>query len=140
VVGLTRFTAGASGQRYLVCALCAAQWHLPRGRCAHCGSDKHVSYQALALAGDGSSDDPSDSSAAGDEASSRSAKAAVQAETCDDCGHYSKLMHSDRDPMIEPVADDLASLTLDLLVAQSGKQRHGVNLLLLFGAPDPGDR
>lgn len=125
VSGLTRFTGGATGQRYLVCSLCPAQWHLPRGRCAHCGSDKHVAYQSLALAGD---------DLGGDVA----AKAAVQAETCDDCGHYLKLLHSDRDPMVEPVADDLASLTLDLLVAQHGKQRHGVNLMLLFGAPDPG--
>ena len=44
--------------------------------------------------------------------------------------------------MVEPVADDLATLTLDLLVAETGLQRHGVNMLLLFGeseepAPDP---
>jgi FdhE protein len=41
------------------------------------------------------------------------------------------------------VADDLASLTLDLLVADEGYTRHGVNLLLLFGdddsvPPEPG--
>jgi FdhE protein len=125
VVGLTRFSGGATGQRYLVCGLCAAQWHLPRGRCAHCGSDRHVAYQSLALADD----------ATGGEGA---AKAAVQAETCDECGHYFKLMHTDRDPMIEPVADDLASLTLDLLMAEQGKQRHGVNLMLLFGAPGGG--
>jgi len=128
VVGVTRYTGGATGQRYLVCGLCSSSWHLPRGRCAHCGSDKHVAYQSLALAG---------GDALGD-AEARAAKAAVQAETCDDCGHYLKLLHSDRDPLVEPSADDLASLTLDLLVADSGKQRHGVNLMLLFGAPDSG--
>jgi len=42
-------------------------------------------------------------------------------------------VHGDRDPYVEPVADDLASLTLDLLVAESGMRRHGVNLMLLFG-------
>jgi hypothetical protein len=26
------------------------------------------------------------------------ASAAVQAETCDDCGHYLKILHTDRDP------------------------------------------
>jgi FdhE protein len=42
--------------------------------------------------------------------------------------------------MADAVADDLASITLDLLVSESGRQRHGVNLMLLFGDPggDPG--
>jgi FdhE protein len=31
------------------------------------------------------------------------------------------------------VADDIASLSLDLLVSQTGMQKHGVNLMLLFG-------
>ena len=61
----------------------------------------------------------------------------MQAETCDECGHYSKLIHADRDVMADAVADDLASLTLDLLVSESGKQRHGVNMMLLFGAAEP---
>jgi len=37
-----------------------------------------------------------------------------------------------KDPDVEPLADDLASITLDLLMAESGRQRHGLNLLLLF--------
>ncbi|MFO1287879.1 MAG: formate dehydrogenase accessory protein FdhE [Rubrivivax sp.] len=57
----------------------------------------------------------------------------MQAETCDTCGHYLKIIHGDREPFAEPVADDLASITLDLLVAETGKLRHGVNLMLLFG-------
>jgi FdhE protein len=86
-----------------------------------------VAYQSLAsAAADGNDED----------AQARAAKAAVQAETCDDCGHYLKILHGDRDPMVEPVADDLASVTLDLLVSEAGLQRHGVNLMLLFGAPD----
>jgi FdhE protein len=66
---------------------------------------------------------------------------AVQAETCDDCGHYLKIVHMAKDTQVDPVADDLASIALDLLVAETGKQRHGVNLMLLFGdsaAPDTG--
>ena len=46
-------------------------------------------------------------------------------------------MHGDRDPFVDPVADDLARVTLDLLVSESGLQRHGVNLMLLFGEPEP---
>lgn len=49
-------------------------------------------------------------------------------------------MHPARDNGLEPVADDLATLTLDLLVGNPddgpGLQRHGVNLLLLFGEAD----
>jgi FdhE protein len=118
-------TAGDSpGQRYLHCSLCSLQWHLPRIRCAHCGSDQHIAYQSL---------DAADS----DDVASRAAQAAIQAETCDDCQHYLKIMHSDRDPFVDPVADDLASITLDLLVSEAGMTRHGVNLLLLFGEPEP---
>jgi FdhE protein len=45
-------------------------------------------------------------------------------------------MHTDRDPQVDAVADDLATLPLDLLVSEAGLQRHGVNLMLLFGDPD----
>ncbi|QRR32832.1 formate dehydrogenase accessory protein FdhE [Hydrogenophaga sp. YM1] len=122
-------TAGESlGQRYLHCSLCNLEWHMVRGQCPHCLGAKGLSYQSLDLAeGEG-----------GEEASaSRAASAKVQAETCEDCGHYLKIVHSDRDPFVDPVADDLASLTLDLLVAETGKERHGVNFMLLFGEPEP---
>jgi FdhE protein len=83
-----------------------------------------VAYQSL---------DHRDAPTDDEESRARAAKAAIQAETCDACGHYLKIVHGDRDPLAEPVADDLASITLDLLVSDSGKQRYGVNLLLLFG-------
>ena len=57
--------------------------------------------------------------------------------------HYEALQPVDGAPasqrdavQAEPVADDLATLTLDLLVSQAGFTRHGVNLLLLFGDPE----
>ncbi|MCW5611263.1 MAG: formate dehydrogenase accessory protein FdhE [Rubrivivax sp.] len=120
---ITRSAGESLGQRYLHCSLCSTQWHLVRIKCSHCGSDKHLAYQSLEAA------DAEPAEGAG----SRAAQAAVQAETCDDCGHYLKIVHSDRDPFVDPVADDLASLTLDLLVAETGQRRHGVNLMLLFG-------
>ncbi|MFN0186829.1 MAG: formate dehydrogenase accessory protein FdhE [Aquabacterium sp.] len=126
-VSITRHGGQATGQRYLHCSLCATQWHVPRGQCSHCGSKKSVAYQSLALPELDDGDE---------EARSRAAQAAVQAETCDDCNHYLKILHTDRDAQAEPVADDLASITLDLLVADGPHQRHGVNLMLLFGAPD----
>jgi FdhE protein len=126
VASIVRFGGELQGQRYLHCSLCSMQWQLMRIRCAHCGSGKHIAYQSLDAA-----------DADGAEGSSRAAQAALQAETCEDCGHYLKILHAERDPFAEPVADDLASLTLDLLLAEAGLQRHGVNLLLLFGEPEP---
>jgi FdhE protein len=112
---------GADGARYLACGLCATQWHYVRIKCSHCQSTKGISLQSLV---------PTDARGVQD------TQPAVQAECCSECGHYLKLMHPARDPGIEPLADDLASLTLDLLVSESGLQRHGVNLMLLFGDPE----
>jgi FdhE protein len=123
---LTRSSGESLGQRYLHCSLCSTQWHLLRIKCSHCLSDKHLAFQSL---------DTADAPEA--EGGQRAAQAVVQAETCDDCNHYLKILHSDRDAFVEPVADDLASLTLDLLVSETGKLRHGVNLMLLFGEPPP---
>jgi FdhE protein len=128
---LTRSSGESLGQRYLHCSLCNLQWHLVRGKCSHCGDSASVAYQSLDTAEPG--DDPQQ---AEDAAASRAAKAVVQAETCDACGSYLKILHSDRDPFVDPVADDLASLTLDLLVSESGKARSGVNAMLLFGPPE----
>lgn len=118
---------GSEGARYLACGLCATQWHYVRVKCTRCQSTKGISLQSL-VAADGGTTTTTD--------------AVVQAECCSECGHYLKLLHPARDNGVEPVADDLASLTLDLLVSESGLQRHGLNLLLLFGeadeAPPPG--
>lgn len=128
---INRIGAEGSGIRYLACSLCASQWHYVRIKCGHCQGTKGISFQALLAA---------DQEAGGAGAES----AAVQAECCESCGHYLKIVHMERDNQVEPMADDLASLTLDLLVAETGLQRHGVNLMLLFGdpeaAPDPGGR
>lgn len=122
---IVRATGAAPGQRYLHCSLCGTEWHMARIKCPHCLESKGLAYQAIDTAG-------------GDEdAARRAAKAAVQAETCDACGHYLKIVHAERDPFVDPVADDLATLTLDLLVSETGKLRHGINLMLLFGEGDP---
>lgn len=123
---VTRSAGGAFGQRYLHCSLCSLQWHLDGIRCAHCLATEHLLYQSLEVA-----------DASEEVAAARAARAAVQAETCGDCGHYLKIMHRDRNPLVDPVADDLATVTLDLLVSEGGRLRHGVNLMLLFGDPEP---
>jgi FdhE protein len=123
---VVRIGSDSSGYRYLHCSLCSAQWHMVRIKCTNCESTKGIHYQSM--------------QAMDTETSSHDAKRAVEAETCDECGHYLKIVHMERDPHVEPAADDLATVTLDLLVAEAGFQRHGINLMLLFGDPDdPGD-
>jgi len=115
---------GNGNYRYLHCSLCAAQWHMVRIKCTHCESTKGIHYHAAQpAAGDGTQD----------------GRHVIQAETCDECGHYLKIMRMDRDIAVEPAADDLATLTLDLLVSEAGYRRHGTNLMLLFGDPDGHD-
>ena len=92
-----------------------------RIQCSHCGSNKSVTYQELEA-----------QAAAGDDGS-RVPRGTVRAECCDECHHYLKILAQDKDAHVDPVADDLASVTLDLLVSESGLERHGVNLMLLFG-------
>ncbi|MCP5271215.1 MAG: formate dehydrogenase accessory protein FdhE [Burkholderiaceae bacterium] len=131
VASITRHSGEFAGQRYLSCSLCSTQWQMSRIRCTHCGSTEKLAYQSLATGDDAEGE------------GSRAAQAAVQAETCDTCHHTLKILHTDRDPLIDVTADDLASLTLDLLVADAGYQRHGQNLMLFFGEavesppPDP---
>ncbi|WP_231637946.1 formate dehydrogenase accessory protein FdhE [Piscinibacter sakaiensis] len=122
---VTRSQGGALGQRYLHCALCGTEWHLPRAKCSHCQSTRAIAYHSLDAAG------------SDEDGSARAAQATIQAESCEDCGHYLKIVHTDRDPFVDPVADDLATVTLDLLVSEQGLRRHGVNLMLLYGEPDP---
>ncbi|HOW50147.1 MAG TPA: formate dehydrogenase accessory protein FdhE [Rubrivivax sp.] len=119
VASLTRLGGQQEGQRYQHCTLCSTQWHADRVRCTHCGATDGLQYLSLQAA-----------AASADDARKRPV---VEAETCDHCGHYLKIMHAAGDLHVEPVADDLATLTLDLLVADAGFSRHGANLLLLFG-------
>jgi FdhE protein len=126
---VVRIGGELAAHRFLHCSLCAAEWHMVRIKCSACQGTKGIGYQSLeALAGHAP---PPTGANPG----------AVQAETCETCGSYLKIVHMEKDPAVEPVADDLASVTLDLLVSEAGYRRHGVNLLLLYGegddAPDP---
>lgn len=125
VASLMRVGTDLAGARYLACGLCATQWYYVRIKCAHCQSTRGISLQRLVEH---------------DEAGQPASPPVVEAETCSACGHYLKLVHQERELGAEPLADDLASLTLDLLLggedAPTPLQRHGVNLLLLFGDPD----
>jgi FdhE protein len=126
-VSVVRIGGLESGYRYLHCALCSAQWHLVRILCSHCLGTKGIHYEALDRVDSAVARTPRD----------RAPISAVRAECCDPCGHYLKILSMEKDPDLDPVADDLASIALDLLVSETGKASAGVNLMLLYG--DPGD-
>ncbi len=44
----------------------------------------------------------------------------VKAETCDECHAYAKVFYQAKDMKSDPCADDLATLGLDVLVAEAG--------------------
>ena len=119
VASIARVGANETGYRFLHCALCSAEWHMVRVKCSNCESTKSISYQVL---DDGTPIE----------------KKAVKAEVCDECGTYLKLCAMEHDPFVDPVADDLATLSLDLLVAESGRNPSGVNFMLVHGDPGSG--
>jgi FdhE protein len=99
---------GAHGARFCTCSLCATQWHVVRIKCVLCGSTEGIAYQAL----DGGN-------------------ANVKAETCENCHGYVKILYQQKEPSLEPLADDIASLGLDLLLREAGYRRGAVNPFLL---------
>jgi FdhE protein len=106
------------GYRYLHCALCATEWHMVRVQCTRCGaSGKSIAYQSATIG----TNEENDGSAA---------ETAVRAETCEECHGYRKILYQEKDPGVEPVADDLASLNLDLLLGEGGYHRASGNPLL----------
>lgn len=120
VASITRIAAEQSGQRFLACSLCGAQWHYVRIKCTHCQGTKGITFQSLVDA-DGNKSE------------------AVAAECCETCGHYLKQVHMEKDLQVEPLADDLATLTLDLLVGELGLVRQGFNPLLILGEAEASD-
>ena len=60
-------------------------------------------------------------------------EAAVKAESCGDCGTYLKILYQEKDPKVEAVADDLASLILDAKMEQEGFARSSINPFLFPG-------
>jgi FdhE protein len=91
--------------RYLTCGLCAAEWHVPRLHCATCGANEGLSYRHLEH------------------------EPGARAEACDRCKTYLKLFDLEKRPAAEPLADDAATLALDVLMGEEGYARGGVNLV-----------
>lgn len=100
---------GADGARYCACAQCATLWHHVRVKCTRCGSTKGIRYQEVDRGEDAS---------------------AIKAETCDECGSYVKIMDQRRDGGLDPFADDVASLSLDILMRGTAFHRAAPNPFL----------
>jgi FdhE protein len=113
VASVLRYDHGSQATRYLHCGLCAAEWHLVRITCAHCHSTKGIAYHAI----EGGND-------------------TVRAETCDECGTYTKILDLAKRTDAEPLADDLASIGLDLMVDEAGWHRAAPNPFLLSAEPE----
>ncbi len=113
VSSLIQASGAVQGLRYLVCGLCATEWNRPRIQCVQCGFSKDVGYFGIDGAG-----------------------FAVKAEACAGCRTYIKLLNREKDTQLDPLADDVANLSLDLLTAEEGYQRFGFNPLLIPGQTD----
>ena len=115
VSGVVTATGQTSGTRYLYCSLCSTAWNHVRAACITCGQSRSVSLKEI----DGGS-------------------GSVKAETCDECHTYAKMLYQAHDMKVDPFADDLATLGLDLLVGEAGWSRHAPNPLLLIGSDSSG--
>lgn len=118
VTSIIRIGGAQANLRYLVCALCHAEWNMVRAKCSSCETEKGVHFLSLTVNPD----------------SDEAGQAAVKAEACDECKTYLKLMNQDKDALVDPYADDLATLALDLLVDEQGFARSGPNLLFHPGS------
>lgn len=98
----------AGGARYCSCALCATLWHHVRIKCVLCSSTKGIRYQEI-------EDGPG----------------TIKAETCDNCRCYVKILNQEKDASLEPLADDVGSLGIDLLMRDLDFRRGAFNPFLL---------
>ena len=100
--------AGADGTRFCACSLCGTLWNYIRVHCTLCGSNKKIQYQEVEGTG-----------------------GQIKAEICEDCRGYVKMLYQQKNREFEPIADDVASLGLDLMVQELGFRRGGVNPFLI---------
>ncbi|MCK0206603.1 formate dehydrogenase accessory protein FdhE [Starkeya koreensis] len=98
----------AHGNRFCACSLCSTLWNYVRIRCCSCGTTKGIGYQEI-----------------------EGSPGTIKAETCDECRTYVKVMYQNKDVAIEPVADDIGTLGLDLMMREGPYRRAAFNPFLL---------
>lgn len=98
---------GIENVRYAACASCATQWNEVRVKCLCCGSTKGISYRSV-----------------------ETSEATVKAEVCRECKSWVKIFYQVKNPSLDPVADDVGSLGLDILMKDTDFRRGGFNAYL----------
>ncbi len=98
----------AHNTRFCSCALCGTMWHAVRIKCLLCSAAGGIRYHSI----EGQPD-------------------TVRAETCESCRGYVKILYQVNDPALDPLADDIATLGLDMLMAEEGWKRGGHNPFML---------
>lgn len=98
----------AHNARFCTCSLCNTHWNVVRVKCVMCSETGGISYHTV----EGQPDD-------------------TKAETCSSCSTYVKIHYQVNNHLLEPFADDVATLGLDLLMREEGVARGGRNLFLL---------
>lgn len=110
VAGVIRHRQPIDGVRYLVCSLCATEWHYVRLKCSHCLSTRELDYLHF-------EDTPQ----------------GVRAEACPECETYLKQLYLEQEPAGEAFTADLATLDLDMRLDAQGYHRIAPNLQLAPG-------
>ena len=110
VSSVVRIGGAENGLRYLHCTLCSSEWHVVRAKCSNCDNTRGIAHYHL-----------------------EGGNKLVQAESCPECQTYLKIIQQEKDPLADPVADDLATLTLDLLMDEAGFVPSGINWYLIQG-------
>jgi FdhE protein len=98
----------AHNLRFCTCSLCGTMWNAVRVKCVLCSSTAGISYHSI-----------------------EGKPETIKAETCDSCGRYVKILYQVKDHLLEPLADDVASLELDMLLSDQDWRRGGQNPFLL---------
>lgn len=97
----------AFNTRYCACSLCGTLWNVVRVKCLYCGATDGITYRMI-------EEQPE----------------TIKAESCNSCQSYIKVLYQTADPELDPFADDVASLSLDILMRQNNWRRRGQNVFL----------
>ena len=106
---LTELPQAATGLRYLTCSLCLTRWNHIRVKCTACGAEKGISYRHV-----------------------EGGTGEISAEVCESCRGYAKHLLQTKNPHLDPVADDVASYGLDMMLRADGWRRTGLNPFLIL--------
>jgi len=104
VSSVVRIGAQIDGCRYLGCPLCSTEWHLVRVTCSNCQDTEKIAFHSIEGGPEG-----------------------IKAEACGKCHVYRKIFYQEKDPFFDAVADDLATLTLDIMMGEQGFSRASHN-------------